>query len=127
MGDFFRIVRGRWCGRGEAGGGLGGRWGLVGVGPPSVGVGGGGKGRGVGAGVRITRVEGEEGGLGMGAGVKEGPQGVGPAVTGLARTRGGGKVLRCAALMIRARACFNAFSSVLPSAYKAALLPSHLF
>ena len=112
MGDFFRIVRGRWCGRGEAGGGVGGRWGLVGVGPPLVGVGGGVKGRGVGAGVRITRVEGEEGGLGMGAGVKEGPQGVGPAVTGLARTRGGVKVLRCAALMIRARACFNAFSSV---------------
>ena len=82
------------------------------------------KGRGVGAGVRITRVEGEEGGLGMGAGVKEGPQGVGPAVTGLARTRGGVKVLRCAALMIRARACFLLSP---PSACKAALLPSHLF
>ena len=71
-----------------------------------MGVGGGGKGRGV------------------GAGVKEGPQGVGPAVTGLARTRGGGKVLRCAALMIRARACFLLSP---PSACKAALLPSHLF
>ena len=53
-----------------------------------MGVGGGGKGRGV------------------GAGVKEGLQEVGPAVTGLARTGGGGKVLRCAALIIRARACF---------------------
>ena len=28
MGDFFRIVRGRWCGRGEAGGGVGGRLGF---------------------------------------------------------------------------------------------------
>ena len=32
MGEFFRIVRGRWCGRGEAGGGVGGRWGWSTVG-----------------------------------------------------------------------------------------------
>ena len=36
------------------------------------------KGRGVGAGVRITRVEGEEGGLGMGAGVRRVRRGWGP-------------------------------------------------
>ena len=46
------------------------------------------------AGVRITRVDGEEGVTGMGAGIKEGPQKVWPAVTGLARTGGVAKVLR---------------------------------
>ena len=47
----------------------------------------------------------------MGAGVKEGPQGVWPVFTGLASTGGVAKVLRCAPMMTRAHACLRSARS----------------